>query len=143
MAQRIVHAVDVEASPKEVADAIATQEGLAAFWVPNVEATAKKGTVSRFRFDGAPVELKMRVDELSTKRVAWTCLGDFPGWEGSIVVWELTKLPKDAGTKVLFRHEIQEDWPDTGLGEVSYTWAGICARLKQYLETGKPNPFLK
>ena len=142
MSQRIVHAVDVKASSKEVADAIGTQQGLASFWVPNVEASAKKGSVSTFRFAGAPVGLKMRVDELSTKRIAWKCMGDFPGWEGSNVVWELTKLPKDGGTKVVFRHEIAEDWPDAALGEVSYTWAGVCARLKQYLESGRPNPYL-
>ena len=40
-----------------------------------------------------------------------------------------------------FRHA---DWPASvsqeDLGSINYTWALIVERLKQYAESGKPNP---
>ena len=54
--------------------------------------------------------------------------------------WDLS--PAENGeTSLTFRHG---DWPASvsqdDLGSINYTWGLIVERLKQYAETGKPNP---
>jgi hypothetical protein len=64
-------------------------KGLASFWTSQSEAKPSVGSGAVFRFAGAPVDLKMRIDGLEPgKRVAWSCQGDFPHWAGTTVSWE-------------------------------------------------------
>jgi hypothetical protein len=58
-----------------VFDAITTADGLRGFWTPDSDAEPTLGSVARFGFSKAPVDLRMRI-ELESGRVAWSCLGD-------------------------------------------------------------------
>jgi uncharacterized protein YndB with AHSA1/START domain len=142
MGKEMLHAVEIEADPAKVFEALSTADGLAGFWTPNVSAEPKVGSVATFGFAAAPVDLKMRVDELDAgRRVAWACLGDFPYWKDTSVTWDLA--PKDGGTMVMFRHTgFADDYPDDQYAGVNYAWGRIVGRLKDYAETGKPDPFL-
>jgi uncharacterized protein YndB with AHSA1/START domain len=137
----IVLALEIEADPKVVYDAIATQEGEASFWTSKNDARPEAGAVAEFRFPEVPVGARMRIDELSEgRRVAWTCLGDFPNWGGTRVIWELEGA--DGKTHLGFRHEgWPDDHPEHERGSVTWVWAMVTARLKGYAETGTPQPF--
>ena len=139
MAAPLVHQVNVKSTPETIYKAVSTAQGLAAFWTSDSKAEAKVGSIASFGF-GGPTQ-RMRVDELVPgKRVKWTGLADFPNWGDTTVSWDIS--PTESGeTSVTFRHG---DWPGSvsqdDLGSINYTWGLIVERLKEYAETGKPNP---
>jgi uncharacterized protein YndB with AHSA1/START domain len=137
----IMHAVEIEASPEAVYEAVSTQKGLASFWTSDTDADPDVGSEARFGFPQSPVDQKMRVDALEpATRVVWTALGDFPHWEGTAVSWEME--PSDGGTKFLFRHGgWSDEYPDTDWASVNWVWGQVVGRLKGYTETGGPQPF--
>lgn len=139
----ILLAVDIEADAGRIYDAISTQTGQAAFWTSDLDVEPVVGSIARFGFPEAPVDLRMRVDVLEPNRlVGWTCLGDFPFWAGTTVAWELSVAPT-GGTTVLFRQDgWSDDYPDLDYARVSYVWGRILGALKGYAETGTPQPFL-
>ena len=139
----IRHAVDIEAPADAIYRAISTSEGEAAFWTSDVDVEPIVGSVARFGFPEAPVDLRRRIDAREPgRRVRCACLGDFPYWAGTTISWELSAAPKP-GTTVLFR---QDGWPDAypelDYAGVSYTWARIVGALKAYVESGTPQPYL-
>ena len=142
MTAPIALAVSVNAPPDRITEALSTAEGLASFWTADSRAEPHTGSVAHFGFGGP--ELQMRVDQLATgRRIAWTCLNDFPmppgRWAGTTVTWDLTRGGN--GVQVLLQHG---NWPagiaQAELAGTAYTWALVLAALKGYAETGKPQP---
>ena len=139
MAAPLVHQVNVKATPDAIYKAVSTQQGLQSFWTSDSKAEPRVGSIATFGF-GGPTQ-RMRIDELVPgKRAKWTALADFPNWDRTTVTWEIS--PAENGeTSVFFRHA---DWPASvtqdDLGSINYSWALIVERLKEYAETGKPNP---
>lgn len=139
----MLFAVEVEADAESVYAAISTEAGEAAFWTSDLDLEPVIGSIARFGFPAAPVDLRMRIDALEPGRlVRWRCLGDFPFWAGTTVTWDL--LPAaTGGTMVLFRHDgWPGDYPELEYAKVSYTWARIVGALKAFSETGTIQPFL-
>jgi len=142
----MAHEVQIDRDADAVYRAISTQEGQAGSWTANNTMQPSVGSVVEFRFKSAPVPLRMRVDALEEgKLVRFTCLGDFPGWKDTTVSWELAPAETGSGTKVTFRHgELERaGYPPEALASVNYTWGQVLGRLKAYVETGKPQPFLE
>lgn len=142
----IIHEVEISKDPAAVYRAVSAREGQAGSWTANNTLEARVGTVAEFRFRSAPVPLRMRVDELEDgRRVRWTCLGEFPGWKDTTVTWELSPSSEGKGTKVVFRHGDLEraGYPEAAFASVNYTWGRILGRLKAFVETGRPQPFLE
>lgn len=139
----MLFAVEVEADAESVYAAISTEAGEAAFWTSDLDLEPVIGSIARFGFPAAPVDLRMRIDALEPGRlVRWSCLGDFPYWEGTTVTWDLSAAAT-GGTMVLFRHEgWPGDYPELEYAKVSYTWARIVGALKAFSETGTIQPFL-
>lgn len=139
----MLFAVEVDADAESVYGAISTEAGEAAFWTSDLDLEPVIGSIARFGFPGAPVDLRMRIDALEPGRlVRWTCLGDFPYWDGTTVTWELSAATIGA-TDVLFRHDgWPDDYPELEYAKVSYTWARILGALKAFAETGAIQPFL-
>jgi uncharacterized protein YndB with AHSA1/START domain len=135
---------DVGAPAAAAFEAITTTEGLASFWTSDCEAKPEVGSVARFGFPAAPVDLRMRVDELVPgQRVTWSCLGDFPHWAGTTVTWELGPATQGEGSSVFFRHGgWGPDYPESEYSSVAFVWGQVVARLKEHLETGRRDPFL-
>ena len=139
MAAPLVHQVNVKATPDTIYKAVSTEQGLRGFWTSDSKAEPRVGSIATFGF-GGPTQ-RMRIDELVPgKRVKWTALADFPNWDRTTVTWEISAA-ENGETGVLFRHA---DWPASvtqdDLGSINYSWGLIVERLKQYAETGKPNP---
>lgn len=143
MDRGMLHRVDVAADAATVFEALTTSRGLAGFWTPGSTAEPEVGSLAVFAFTGSPVDLKLRVDALDPgSRVAWTCEGDFPRWEGTTITWDLSEAP-EGGTRVLFRHAgWAEDYPDDEYGSVNFVWGTVVAALKAYAESGTPKPAL-
>jgi hypothetical protein len=139
----MLHAVDIDVVADAIYRAISTKTGEASFWTSDLDLEPVVGSIARFGFPGAPVDLRMRIEALEPGRlVRWSCLGDFPFWAGTSVAWELSAAPT-GGTTVLFRHEgWSEAYPELEYAKVSYTWARIVGALKAFTETGTPQPFL-
>ena len=139
----MLHTVDVQSDAETIYRAITTKAGESAFWTSDCDIEPVVGSVARFGFPGAPVDLRMTIDELSPGVIRWSCLGDFPHWAGTTVAWSLSPAPAGNGTAVAFRHDgWGEDYPDDDYARVSYTWARIVGALKDYAESGQAAPFL-
>lgn len=142
MPRDIVLAVDVLGTPTEVFAAITTQEGQASFWTEDCDVGDAE---ARFGFPGAPADLRMRIDAAEPDRlVRWTCLGDFPGWDGSTIEWELSlREGTRTTTVVVFRH-LGLHGPneaDAELGSVAQVWAMVLNRLQSYVRVGHAVPY--
>lgn len=143
MGREIMFAVDIDTEPKAVSDAVSTEAGLKSFWTPDVDAKPEEGSVARFGF-GEDQNLRMRVDRIDPgTEVRWTCVGDFPFWENTVVAWRMQPNPDGPGTRLTFSHTgWPEDQPEHAYASVSYTWGQIVARLHDVLESGRPDPYL-
>jgi uncharacterized protein YndB with AHSA1/START domain len=143
MTRDILLGVQVHADAAPIVDALTTKEGLSSFWTSDSIAEPTVGSEARFGFQGAPVPLRMRVDRIESDEVAWTCLGDFPHWEGTRVQWSLSPETEHGGTNVFFRQAgFPDEQPEWEFATVSYTWARILGQLKVLAETGKAEPYL-
>jgi uncharacterized protein YndB with AHSA1/START domain len=140
----ILHRVGIKSSQDEVYKALATREGIAAWWTNNTQGESKVGGALKFRFsDPAGVEIgsfDMKVLELHpARRVLWQVVDGPEEWIGTKISWEL----KQDGDYVivLFKHL---DWklPVEFMHHCSTKWATFLMSLKSLVETGKgaPNP---
>jgi uncharacterized protein YndB with AHSA1/START domain len=143
MGRDILLGVEAHADAPAIVDALTTKEGLSSFWTPASIAEPVVGTEARFGFQGSPVPLRMRVDRIEPNEVTWTCLGDFPFWEGTTVTWSLSPEEGHGGTRVFFRQiGFADEQPEWEFASVAFTWAGILGRLKVLAETGTAEPYL-
>jgi hypothetical protein len=63
---RIVFELDIDAAPREIAEALDTQPGIAGWWSEEVTFPGGVGSVMTIGFPGrAPVPFELRVDEAS------------------------------------------------------------------------------
>jgi len=143
MSRDVLHAVEIHADPTTLFDAIATQRGQTAFWTTDAVVQPTVGSVASFGFPGTAERMKMRIDRLEPGRVVeWACEGDYPGWVGTRLTWELRPTQNAGETSLLFRHSgFGDDDTDEQHAHVNWVWGQIVGRLKGYAETGQPQPF--
>jgi hypothetical protein len=67
----------------------------------------------------------------------WSCHGDLAEWVGTTLTWELTA--GDGATIVRFQHA---GWKavDEMYAICNTSWGALMHRLKNYVESGKPDP---
>lgn len=143
MSRDIVLGVDIATEQKAVFDTVATRDGIAAFWTPDVDGDASRGGELALGFGSAPSRLPLRVTKATAPHeVEWTAGGDWPYWNGSRISWSFE--PSDLGTRVLLRHlDYGEGMPDYEFGSVAFTWAMVLGKLKSVAESGgTPDPAL-
>ena len=117
------HTVDVNSDAETIYAAITTKAGEAAFWTPDCDIEPVVGSIARFGFPAAPVDLRMRIEELSPARIRWECLGDFPHWAGTTITWTLSAAPTGTGTAVAFTQDgWGADYPDDEYARVEGVW---------------------
>src|SRR5215471_974561 len=105
MSRDILHAVEIHANPSTLSDAIATHRGQTAFGTTDASVDPAVGSLATFGFPGTAERMKMRIQRLDPgKAVEWACEGDYPGWNGTRLVWQLQPAPNAAETTLLFRH---------------------------------------
>ncbi|MFZ0870630.1 MAG: SRPBCC domain-containing protein [Rhodanobacter sp.] len=139
----ILHRVGIKSSSDEVYKALATREGLAAWWTNNTQGEGEVGGGFQFRFSAGGAEIggfDMKILELDpSTRVLWQVVDGPAEWIGTRISWQL----KQDGEYciVLFKHLDWEE-PVEFMHHCSTKWAIFLMSLKSLLETGKgaPNP---
>ncbi|MFG2819350.1 SRPBCC domain-containing protein [Kitasatospora sp. NPDC048365] len=132
--------IDIAASRSRLLAALDTHDGLTAWWTTGV---SRDGDDLLFEFPDTPEPFRLRRDRADEDRVAWTSVGAFPpDWLDTTVTWDLFDHPDDPHrTRLLFRHL---GWrPDTErtVPMVAGTWAELLVRLKDYVQSGKVQPY--
>jgi len=138
-----LHRVGIKSSIDEVYKALATREGVAAWWTNNTQGESKVGGVLRFRFRSGDSEIggfAMKVLELQpAKGVRWQVVDGPEEWIGTKICFDL----KQDGDYVivLFKHQGWKE-PVEFMHHCSTKWAIYLMSLKALVETkkGDPNP---
>src|SRR5260370_36782537 len=134
----ILHRVGIKSkSLNDVYKALATREGLAAWWTNDTKGDSKVGGVLQFRFEGGGFDMKV-LELQPAKRVLWQVVDGPKEWIGTKVSFEL----KQEGdfTIILFKHEGWKE-PVEFMHHCSTKWATFLMSLKSLLETGKGAPY--
>ena len=80
----ILHRVGIKASLEDTYKALATRDGLAAWWTTNTQGESKVGGVLKFRFGSEAGGFDMKVLELEPgKRVLWQVVDGPEEWIGT------------------------------------------------------------
>ena len=127
---------DVDAPPAKVLEAVKTTEGIKGFWTTVADVPETVGEVVTVGFAIAPKPFDLRLEQSDEGTVVWRTESFPPHWVGTTIRWEVDE--REGGSTVRFRHgSFGDDWET---GAVAYTWGQIMVKLKQYAETGKPDP---
>lgn len=145
MSREIVLAVDVAADTDDVYETLTTQDGLAAFWTPDVTASPEPGSTLRFGFEPAPIDLEVTLEAADPgERVVWVVGETWPHWSGTTVTWSFADSPEDGATRVVMVHDgFPDDYPDAEFGSVAFTWSLVVGALQRYHRTGTADPALR
>jgi uncharacterized protein YndB with AHSA1/START domain len=134
----ILNRVGIKSTTDQVYKALATRDGLAAWWTNNTQGESKVGGVLKFRFSAGGAEIggfDMKVLELVPgKRVQWQVVDGPAEWIGTKVVFDL----KQSGDYaiVLFKHQGWKE-PVEFMHHCSTKWAIYLMSLKSLIENGK------
>ena len=137
----ILHRVGIKSSADQVYKALATREGLAAWWTNDTQGQSQIGGALHFRFSAGGVDIgafEMKVLALDpAKRVLWQVVDGPAEWIGTQISFEL----EQAGEYciVLFKHQGWRE-PVEFMHHCSTKWAIFLMSLKSLLETGKGMP---
>jgi uncharacterized protein YndB with AHSA1/START domain len=146
----ITHKVAIDASPDRVFDALTEQTHIAGWWTPDCTVEQRVGGHATFEFKAADGRLDghilVRIEKLVPgKLVEWKCVEqDYKGlsdWIGTTVRFRLAGNGK-GGTDLDFAHT---DWKSTegSFHRCTDGWRHVLGvSLKNYLETGKGEPYL-
>ena len=136
----IVHRVGIKSpSPSDTYDALATRDGLAAWWTNDTQGEGKLGETLRFRF-GERGGFEMKVLQLDpSRRVLWEVVDGPAEWIGTRVRFDLRQ--EDGYTIVLFAHQGWKE-PVEFMHHCSTKWATFLLSLRDLVESGqgKPSP---
>lgn len=133
----IQHLLHIQATPDQVFEALSSLEGLRSWWTQNTQGDPQQGGVIQFRF--GPWGMDMQVTELVPgQKVAWKCVSEGHDWLNHNITFALDQ--NDGKTRLRFSHA---DWQQLGdaYGSCSFGWGRYLESLRQYLQTGKGNPF--
>jgi uncharacterized protein YndB with AHSA1/START domain len=155
----IRHELIIGVPAEKVYSAITTQEGLSAWWTPDVRAKPERDSIARFTF-GPSYFKEMRVTELQpSKLVKWNCITGVDEWVGTTLSFHLEAGGRDdllrshpeaedqinqlrSNTQTLLNFS-QDDWREYTpmFAECSYTWGRFLRSLKSLCEAGKGWPW--
>jgi uncharacterized protein YndB with AHSA1/START domain len=130
--------VEIDSSAADTYRALATVDGLAAWWTAETRGRSAVGDVIEFRF-GERGGFDMKVLELAPeKRVLWQVVNGPKEWLGTRVGFGLDHDGRY--TAVRFKHE---GWPEAAdfMSHCSTKWAMFLMSLKSRLETGTGAPY--
>lgn len=132
------HQIPINASPRAVYAALATQAGLASWWTADARVDEKVNGNAEFAFNKRSAIYHMTINILDPgKQVVWTCQGDNPEWAGTTLSWTIT--PDAQGSVLRFTHG---GWRSASemFAACNSTWGELMYRLKGYLEGSNPGP---
>jgi len=155
----IRHQLVIGAAAETVYNALASREGLCAWWSPDVVAEAKEGSVARFAF-GPTYFKEMRITKLQPSvQVNWTCITGAGEWVGTHLRFNLEtgdkeillnahpemvdQLAQSSYNNLTLLTLQHDDWKEYTpmFAECNYTWGQFLKSLKLFCETGTGRPW--
>lgn len=137
----ILHRVGIRGSADDTFRALATPEGIAAWWTTSTTGGSAVGSSIKTVFfaDGRELgSFDLEILELHPgRRVAWRVVGGPAEWIGTKIGFDLHT--EDDYTIVLFRHEGWKE-PVEFMYHCSTKWAVFLMSLKSLVETGQGQP---
>lgn len=137
----ILHRVGIKSSLSDVHKALATRDGLAAWWTNDAQGESTVGGTLKFRFNSGGVEagcIEVKVLELHPAGlVQWEVVGGPAEWIGTTISFELRQ--DGEYVIVLFKHQGWKE-PVEFMRHCSTKWAIFLMSLKSLVETGKGAP---
>ena len=134
----ILHKVGVKSSSlNDVYKALATVEGLSAWWTTTTLGESKVGGVLQFRFGANGFDMKV-LELQPAKRVLWQVVSGPEEWVGTKISFDLRQ--EGDWAIVLFKHEGWKE-PAEFMHHCSTKWAVFLLSLKSLLEAGKSAPW--
>ncbi len=137
----ILHRVGIKSSLGEVYKALATRDGVAAWWTNDTQGESKVGGTLKFRFSSGGVEvgcIEVKVLALHpAELVLWDVVDGPAEWIGTTISFELRQDGEYA--IVLFKHQGWKE-PVEFMHHCSTKWAIFLMSLKSLVETGKGAP---
>jgi uncharacterized protein YndB with AHSA1/START domain len=134
----ILHRVGIRSSADDAYEALATRDGLAAWWTNDTRGESEVGATLQFRFAKGGFDMKVLALE-PAKRVLWQVVDGPREWIGTKIDWQIKEQGDHA--IVLFKHQ---DWrePVEFMHHCSTKWAVFLLSLKSLVEngTGAPHP---
>ena len=137
--KKILHAVNVQATPGAIYEAIATERGLAGWWSTQVKADIQVGGIVDFTFvdDFNP---DMEITALEKPRlVAWKCVGGHEPWADNTFRFQIE--PRDEACMLLFEQEYARELSDEQYGIYNFNWGYYLNSLKLLCEKDVGAPF--
>jgi uncharacterized protein YndB with AHSA1/START domain len=136
-----MHSITINAKPKDVYDAVATQRGMQGWWTGDTKMEEKLGGRVEFGFEQRAVVFRMRVEALEPgRRVAMSCSGDPAEWAGTTLEWNVR--PNGEATTIDFCHGRWKGMTPYA-AMCNSTWGELMYRLKNFVETRQPDPHWK
>ena len=132
----ILHRVGIKSSPDRVYQALATRDGLAAWWTHDTRGEGRVGGVLEFRFGAGGMDMKVLALQ-APQRVLWQVVDGPSEWIGTTIDWEINQ--EDDHSIVLFKHQGWKE-PVEFMHHCSTKWAIFLMSLKALVETGKGLP---
>lgn len=131
----INHEIKIQATPEKTFKALSTINDLKAWHTANIE--DKSGELS-FNATGKPQFVWKVVESIPNKKLTWECLEGPGDSVGTKVSYALSKTD-DNRTLVELSHV---SWPDEAgnFRKCNTLWGILLHHLKNYVESGKPNP---
>lgn len=132
----IYHQIGVNSSLKNCFNAVATLEGISAWWTPTSGDPLLDGELTFSFGEHSIIAIVTKYQE--NKIVEWTVQGKDGEWLHTRICFEL--LEKDDQVLINFQHA---DWKDTTemFAHCSTKWAVFLVSMKKFLETGQGQPF--
>jgi uncharacterized protein YndB with AHSA1/START domain len=132
------HAIEIEAAPDRVYQALTTDGGLRSWWTADSRTDSNVGGSAEFGFVNRGTIFRMRIEELRPgARVVWSCLGDLDDWKGTRLTWTMSKTG-DATTLKFTHGNWRSDEGDFAF--CNSTWGELMYRLKDAVEGRRPGP---
>jgi len=121
----------------KILDALTSLDGLAAWWTTDTTGDPALGGTIRFTF-GTNGGFDMRVIKSDSKQVHWECVKGPEEWLGTRIEFDVHA--KESHNQLMFRHA---GWSSENpfFHHCSTKWATFLLSLRDYLETGKGQPF--
>jgi uncharacterized protein YndB with AHSA1/START domain len=132
----IYHQVGVRTDIEKAYRALTTLDGLSGWWTKTTGDTVESG---RLNFHFKDIDIEMSIIQLKpVNKVAWQCTEKEGEWKDTTITFDLEQAEDQVF--VNFSHR---GWAaQTSLcAHCSTKWAVFLLSLKDYLETGKGQPF--
>jgi uncharacterized protein YndB with AHSA1/START domain len=135
----IIHVTNLAVSRDRVHQALATIDGLAAWWTTKVEGDTGPGGIIDFTFAGDFNPSMKVTDTGAPSRLCWACVGGVEQWADNTFRFDLED--RDGATHLCFRQDYASELSEDDYGSYNYNWGYYLESLRQYCETGIGKPF--